>query len=143
MRIISKISPLRRIVGSLLILFLFFSSALAQAGRSTVQGTLRDPQGNVIAGATVTLTNAEMNFNRTQTTNQEGAYVFTAVAPGTYKLDIEATGFKKLSIATVEALVDTPVKIDSQLEVGSVSETISITSSAESALNTSDATLGQ
>src|ERR1700686_4370181 len=137
-----RISASGSLIGSLLVSLLLFSTALAQAGRSTVQGTLRDPQGNVITGAAVTLTNAEKNFNRTQTTNQEGGYVFTAVPPGTYKLDIEATGFKKLSIATVNALVDTPLNIASQLEVGSLSETISITSSAEAPLNTSDASIG-
>jgi len=131
-----------RLIGSLLISLLLCTAALAQAGRSTVQGTLKDPQGNVIAGATVTLTNAGKNFNRTQTTNQEGSFVFTAVPPGTYRLDIEATGFKRVSIATVEALVDTPVTVDSQLEVGSISETISITANAEAPLNTTDASIG-
>jgi hypothetical protein len=63
----------------MLISFLLFSAALGQAGRSAVQGTLKDPQGHVIAGATVTLTNQGKNFNRTQTTNQEGSYLFTAV----------------------------------------------------------------
>jgi hypothetical protein len=119
-----------------------FTSALAQTGRSTVQGTVRDPQGSVVTGATVTLINEGKNINRTQTTNQDGGYVFTAVPPGTYKLEIEASGFKKLSIATVEALVDTPVTVDSQLEVGSISEVISVTSNAEAPLNTTDASIG-
>ena len=131
-----------RLAGALLITLLVFGVSLAQAGRSTIQGTLKDQQGHVVAGATVTLTNAGKNFNRTQTTNQDGTYVFPAVPPGTYRLDIEATGFKKVQIATVEALVDTPVTLDFQLEVGSISETISVTSNAEAPLNTSDASIG-
>jgi len=91
--------PMRRILCSrsfvvLLVLFLLSSVSYAQSGRSTVRGTVRDQQGNLIAGATVTLENTEKNFNRTQTTTQEGTYVFTAVPPGTYTLDVEATGFK-------------------------------------------------
>jgi len=119
-----------------------FTSAFAQTGRSTVQGKVRDAQGSVVTGATVTLINEGKNINRTQTTNQDGGYVFTAVPPGTYKLEIEASGFKKVSIATVEALVDTPVTVDSQLEVGSISEVISVTSNAEAPLNTTDASIG-
>ena len=83
MKIISRTSASGSLLGSLVISLLLFTTALAQAGRSTVQGTLKDQQGNVISGATVTLTNAGKNFNRTQTTNQEGSYVFTAVPPGT------------------------------------------------------------
>lgn len=137
-----KTIALQNLAGSLLISLLLFTTALSQAGRSTVQGTIKDPQGNVVAGATVTLTNSGKNFNRTQTTSQEGSYVFTAVPPGTYRLEIEATGFKKAFIATVEALVDTPVSVDATLEVGSISETISITSNADAPLNTSDASIG-
>ena len=141
-----RLSSSQRSVGSsfisLLVLSLLVSTGHAQAGRSTVRGTVKDPQGNVIAGASVTLTNAGRNFNRTQTTSQEGGYVFTAIPPGAYKLEIEASGFKKVSVATVEALVDTPVDVDVQLEVGAVTETVNITSVAEAPLNTSDATIG-
>ena len=114
----------------------------AQAGRSTVQGTVKDPQGNVVTGASVTLTNVARSFTRTQATNQEGSYTFTAIPPGSYRMEVEATGFKKVSIATVEALVDTPVTVDILLDVGSVEETVNITSAAEAPLNTSDASIG-
>lgn len=120
----------------------FLGAAQAQSGRATVKGLVKDPQGNVVAGATVTLTDAERNFSRTQTTPDNGGYVFTAIPPGTYKLEVEAPGFKKVAVASVKALVDTTVDVDLSLEVGSVSETVNITSGAEAALNTSDASLG-
>lgn len=126
----------------LLLCLLAGGSVYAQSGRSTVRGTVRDPQGGVVAGATVTLSNAEKNFTRTQVTNAEGGYVFTAIPPGTYRVEAEATGFKKVAVADVQALVDTPVDVDVQLEVGNVSETITITSANEAALNTTDATIG-
>jgi hypothetical protein len=124
------------------ITLLIAGAAYAQAGTSTVQGTVKDPQGNVVAGATVNLLNAEKNFARTQTTSQEGRYVFTAVPPGTYKLAVEAKGFKKTEITNVEARVETPVDVDIQLEIGSLNETISVVSAIEAPLNTTDATLG-
>src|SRR6185369_12523782 len=117
-------------------------NAYAQSGGSTVRGTVRDPQGNVVAGATVNLTNPEKNFTRTQSTNQEGAYIFNAIPPGTYKLDVEARGFKTASASGIGALVDTSTVRDVQLEVGAVSETVDVTSGAETAINTTDASIG-
>jgi hypothetical protein len=118
------------------------SNAFAQAGGTTIRGTVRDPQGNLVAGATVTITDPARNFSRTQQTNEEGGYVFTAVPPGTYKLDVSAPGFKTASASGLEALVATPTVRDVQLEIGAVSETVDVTSTAEAAINTSDATIG-
>jgi hypothetical protein len=117
-------------------------SAFAQSGGTTVRGTVKDPQGNLVKGATVTITDPARNFTRTQSTNEDGGYVFTAVPPGTYKLEVTATGFKTASASGLVALVDTPTVRDVQLEIGAVSETVDVTSAAEAAINTSDATIG-
>ena len=127
---------------TLLLSLALLGVAHAQSGRATVKGLVKDPQQNVVAGATVILTEAERSFSRTQTTTENGGYVFTAIPPGTYKLEVEAPGFKKVAVANVKALVDTTVDVDVLLEVGSVSETVNITSGAEAPLNTSDASLG-
>src|SRR6476619_2890387 len=114
----------------------------AQSGSSSVRGIVTDPQGNAVAGATVTLANAERNFSRTQTTNSDGAYSFKPIPPGAYRLEVEGAGFKRSQIAKVDALVDTPTDVNVQLEVGSVNETVNIVGVAEAPLNTTDATLG-
>src|SRR6185436_18098750 len=129
-------------VASILVLVLFALTGYAQSGGTTVRGVIKDPQGNLVSGATVTLTNPEKNFTRTQTTNEDGAYVFNAIPPGTYKLEVSAQGFKTASASGLVALVDTPTVRDVQLEIGAVSETVDVTSAAESAINTSDASLG-
>ncbi|MFL6257580.1 MAG: carboxypeptidase regulatory-like domain-containing protein [Pyrinomonadaceae bacterium] len=116
--------------------------ATAQSGRSTVRGTVRDQQGNVVMGASVTLTDAAKNFTRTQTTGEEGSYTFAAVPPGTYRIEVESKGFKKVSVADVQALVDTPVDMDVELTAGLETESVTVTSSNDAALNTTDATLG-
>ena len=95
-----------------------------------------------MAGATVTLSNAAKNFTRTQTTTENGNYVFSAVPPDTYTVEVEAAGFKKVSITNVTALVDTPLDVNVLLEVGAVTEVVTITSGSEAPLNTSDATIG-
>jgi len=117
-------------------------AARAQTGRSTVQGTVKDQQGNVVSGASVTLTDPGKNFTRTQTTGDDGAYTFASVPPGDYRLDVEARGFKKVTVADVKALVDTPVDVDVQLEAGLETETVTVTGTTEAPLNTTDATLG-
>ena len=96
----------------------------------------------MVAGATVTLANVEKNFSRTQISNEEGGYVFTAVPPDTYRVEAEATGFKKASVTDVRALVDTPVTIDVQLEAGNISEVVSVAATTDAPLNTTDATIG-
>ncbi|MDT7688060.1 MAG: hypothetical protein QOE46_819 [Acidobacteriota bacterium] len=131
-----------RVLCGTLVCLLTCATALAQTGRSTVRGTVRDQQGNVVTGATVTLTNADKNFVRTQTTNDEGGYTFAAVPPGPYRVDVEARGFKKVMVADVRALVDTPVDVDVQVEAGLETETVTVTGSTEAPLNTTDATLG-
>jgi hypothetical protein len=114
----------------------------AQTGASAVRGIVTDQQDRPVAGATVTLTNTERNFTRTQTTNEEGAYLFNAVPPGAYRVEAEATGFKKASITDIRALVETRVDIDVKLEVGNVNEVVNIIAGSEAPLNTSDATVG-
>src|SRR5689334_10534037 len=128
-------------LASFLVLLLCAATSFAQGG-TTVRGTVQDPNGNVVKGATVTITDPSKNFTRTQQTNEDGQYVFTAVPPGTYKLDVTATGFKTASASGLQALVDTPTVRDVQLEIGAVSETVDVTSTAEAAINTSDASIG-
>ena len=111
-------------------------------GGTTVRGTVKDPNGNVVSGATVTLTDPARDFTRTQSTNKDGAYAFDAISPGTYSLGVNARGFKTASASGLDALVDTPTVRDVQLEIGAVSETVNVTAAAEVAINTSDATLG-
>jgi hypothetical protein len=128
---------------ALLLSLLACAAASAQTGTSTVRGTVTDPQGNVVPGASVTLSNAEKNFTRSQVTTDTGSYVFTAVPPGTYQIEAEAKGFKKATVSDVRALVDQPTDIPVRLEVGSVNESITVSASdAEALVNTQDATIG-
>lgn len=127
---------------ALLLSLLICQSASAQTGTSNVRGTILDPQDRPVPGVTVTLIDTERNFTRTQTTNDDGGFAFSSVPPGTYTVEAEITGFKKAVVADVRALVNTPVDVNVQLEVGSVNETVSVSATNEAPLNTTDATLG-
>jgi hypothetical protein len=130
-------------LGALLVLVVFSSAAYSQQGTSTVRGVVTDQQGNVVAGATVTLVKSSTNTSRSATTNDAGAYSFDAVTPGDYRVEVEGKGFKKAVVTSVHALVAKPTPVDVQLEVGNVSETVTVASgSAELLMNRDDATLG-
>src|SRR5215470_1345151 len=85
-------------IGVMFAIVAMCSVSLAQAGSSSVRGIVTDLQGRTVSGANVSLINEQRNFNRTQTTSENGSYIFTAVPPGTYRLEVEANGFKKASI---------------------------------------------
>ncbi len=129
---------------ALLLTLLTCFGAAAQSSNSTaVRGTVTDPQGNVVAGATVTITNAETNLTRNQTTNESGAFTFDLLPPGTYRVEVEAAGFKKSVVTDVRALIAKPTEVAVTLEVGNVAESVTVTAGAgEIGLNTQDATLG-
>jgi len=127
----------------ILLLGLWSMTALGQTGTSSVRGTVLDPQGKVVSGATVTLTNTETNATRNQTTSDSGVYAFEQLPPGPYRVDVEATGFKKAIITDVQALVAKPTEVNVQLEVGAVTESVTVAATAnEVLLNNQDASLG-
>lgn len=130
-------------LSALLTLLLLYGSVPAQTGTSSVRGTVVDPQKQALANATVTLTSVETNVTRTQKTSDNGSFVFDLLPPGNYKLEVEAQGFKKTSIGDVRALVDKPTALEVPLEIGQLTETVSVSAgSSEVLLNTQDATLG-
>ena len=130
------------VFGLLFVMSIGGLTAFAQ-DTSSVRGTVADAQGNVVAGASVTLTNIETNSARTAKTSGDGAYAFELIQPGNYRLEAEASGFKKGVVTDVRVLVAKPAEINIALEVGAVTESVTVVaSSGEVLLNTQDATLG-
>src|SRR5215217_8258408 len=139
----SKLPRACSLICGLLLLSIWGMTALGQSGTSSVRGTVVDPQSKVVSGATVTLTNTETNTARNQQTSESGVFVFELVPPGPYRIDVEATGFKKVTVTNVQALVAKASEVNVQLEVGAVSESVTIAATAnEVLLNTQDASLG-
>ncbi len=118
-------------------------TAFGQTGTSSVRGTVVDPQKQVVSGATVTITNTETNVTRNQQTSESGVFVFEQLPPGPYRVEVEAKGFKKAIITNVQALVAKASDVNVQLDIGAVSESVTIAATTnEVALNTQDASLG-
>ncbi|HSK70423.1 MAG TPA: TonB-dependent receptor [Pyrinomonadaceae bacterium] len=103
------------------IAFFSVSTAFAQAQASTADltGTVVDPNGAVVPGATVTVSNAATGITRTNTTNSEGLYQVFALPPGEYEVSAEAPTFKKSVIPSVRLTVGQRADLRIQLEVGS------------------------
>src|SRR5712672_1213866 len=79
-----------------LVFFMFSALAFGQAQTGTLRGTVTDPNGGVVAGATVTAKNQSTGFSSPATTNGDGQYVIPNLAPGKYTVTVESTaGFKK------------------------------------------------
>lgn len=115
--------------------------AHAQQDTTTMSGVISDPQGRVISGATVTLTNSATGTSRDTKSGGDGTYVFTQVPPGTYSIRVEAQGFKASVRENIQLLVRTPATLNIELEVGAVSEIVTV-SGGEARINTHDATMG-
>ncbi len=115
--------------------------AAAQTSFGGVNGTVTDPSGAVVPGATARLINEATNIESRITTNQSGYFSFVNVRPGAYVLRIEATGFKTAQVATFNVGVNEMVTQNVTVSVGAVTETVQVVSGAE-LLQASSAELG-
>src|SRR5688572_15923173 len=97
----------------------------AQDITGTIVGLVTDAGGAVVAGATVTIKDAEKNIVvRTVVTNDDGAYSAPLILAGRYSLTVEANGFKKFVRTNIEVNVNDRLTVDASLEVGKVEEEV-------------------
>ncbi len=115
--------------------------AMAQSTAGRILGSITDPTGASVAGATVVVTDVERGTVRTLTTDDAGAYAAPDLSPGTYKIHVEAKGFKSVERPNVVIEVATDVRADFSLQTGQVSETVVVNEEVP-LLNTTSATLG-
>lgn len=104
--------------------------AMAQVTTGTILGTVRDSTGAVVPGAQVTITETSKGTSTQYATDETGGYNAPFLAPGTYSVAIEKTGFKKQVRSGIIVQVDQKARIDVSLEVGQVSETVNVTEAA-------------
>ena len=117
-----------------------FSASAAHAQfRASIQGTVTDPTGAVIPGATLTLTDTDTNHAITATSNGSGVYNFNALAPDHYTLTADAKGFKPKTIQDLHIIPEQPNGVDVQMEIGDTSTTITVTGDQISPLQTETA----
>ena len=126
----------RRLFATLIVSIFVFSltalSAVAQTtGSASLRGTVKDPQGAIIRGATVTLTNERTKDERRVTSTEDGTYTFTALTPGSYTIKTEAPGFKTKTQTGFAIETSDTKGLDIAMEVGQPTETVTVTAVSE------------
>jgi hypothetical protein len=110
-----------------LVLAMSAPNSSAQAVFGSVIGTVTDGQGNAVAGAKVVVTSIGKDTAFETTTNDSGNFSVTHLIPDSYKVHIEATGFKSYDVPSIAVTADSSVNIGAALQVGEVTQTIEVT----------------
>jgi len=114
------------------------STAGAQAVTGTLLGNISDSSGAAVPGATVTATEVETNTSRSVVSNETGNYIFSSLRNGTYTVQAEVQGFRKVIRQNVRVDVNTTMRVDLVLELGQVTEAVTV--SAETPVLQTDRT---
>ena len=122
-------------------LLTFSSFAFSQTSSTSLRGTISDPSGQGIPGATVTLRNMESGMERSLATDTEGSYQFQQLPAGSYMLTVIGQGFSRYERKDLVLLVNTPATANVQLRIGGTTESVTVTSEAPP-LNLVDASIG-
>ncbi|MCU1273095.1 MAG: hypothetical protein JWO48_526, partial [Bryobacterales bacterium] len=126
-----------------LLLALTTVALLAQTGTTgAITGIVTDPAGSVIPQAEVKVTNVETGESRTTTSTGGGSYLVSLLPPGLYRVEISKSGFKLQSYPSIRVNVTETATLNARLEVGTVSERITVAGDAEQ-LQTASSALGR
>ena len=109
--------------------------------RASIQGTVTDPTGAIVPGATVTLTDNSTNHTLTTTTSGSGVYTFNALPPNQFTLTVTAPGFTKKTLSSVQILPEQANAVNVTLNLGQTTQTVTVSGAQAAALDTETATL--
>src|SRR5271165_6399513 len=135
-RLRSNFTPqLNFIFVPLLALFLLAASgaAIAPIDRAVLEGTVSDPAGRVISGASVKVVANDTGLTQQQPTNSVGAYRFPGLAVGSYTVTVSSEGFKTKLVKNVVLLVGQTHTLDVQRAVGAITEQVEVKAANEPA----------
>jgi outer membrane receptor protein involved in Fe transport len=115
-----------------LVFFMFSVLAFGQAQTGTLRGTVTDPNGQAVAGATVTAKNQSTGFSAPATTNGDGQFVIPNLTPGKYTVSVDATaGFSKKAVTDVNVPLGQTTDLPIAVAIGAASETVTVSSTGE------------
>ncbi len=106
----------------LFLLLLLPFSVSGQTQTATLRGTVLDPNDAVIPGASVKATNIATNESRIMVSDDAGSFVISSLAPGSYRVEIEAAGFARKAFTQVDLQVNQELRLDTRLEVGAIQD---------------------
>jgi hypothetical protein len=115
---------------ALVVMLLGANATFAQEVTAAIAGTVTDPSGAAVAGATVTAKSVERGLTYTATTNDTGSYRIPLLPPGNYDLRVEKPGFQTALYPAFTLVLNQVARIDVEMKVGQVSQTIEVTGAA-------------
>lgn len=139
----NRLLPWGKMIRAALLILLSSVCATGNAQISTadVLGTVTDQSGAVVAGATVTLENLGTHESQTTVSTTAGQYLFNLVQSGHYAIEVEAKGFKKSVVPEVTLAAGDRVRINAQMDTGSVVESVDVNATSP-ALQTDSSSVG-
>ncbi len=127
----------------LLLLVCASMTAWGQVYTGSIAGTVKDPSGAVVPNAKVTVTDVAKGFTYNATTDNSGLYTVRNLPPSTYKIRVEAAGFNPFERQNVVLEVNGNINADASLAVATAGQTVTVSESGPSQLQTEDAVTGQ
>ena len=131
-----------RLVISLVSLLLAAPLMAQTATTASMSGRVTDPQGATVPGATVKLTDRSTTQERIAVSDSQGRYNFANLPPGVYDLSVTLTGFKTATVTGLIVEATRPVVRDVGLEVGGLTDEVTITAAAETLVIKRDSSVG-
>lgn len=134
---------MRKFTFTLMVTVLLIAQAATHGQTTTsgsLSGTVTDPKGDVVPGASITLRQNETGAVRNGTTNDKGVFTFTQLQPGKYVATVESRGFKKAIATDIDVKVSTDAQVSITLEIGQATETVTVTA-AQDVVNTTSPSL--
>lgn len=104
------------------------AAVFAQGERGTLNGTITDGSGAIVAGAAVKILNPATGVELSATTTDAGVYRLPSLMPGTYRISVSAPGFKTSVRENVVLAVAQTLTVDFKLDVGAVTDSITVSS---------------
>src|SRR6185369_10629432 len=115
-----------RYIFSIVLMLILSTVLVAQTNKGGLSGTVTDPKGATVPGATVTITNIETNQKTTLTTSDSGSFSANLLDPVVYKIVVEAPSFKKALVENIKVDTASTATVNIALELGSVAEQVTI-----------------
>ncbi len=140
----SSLSLTSKALWPLTFLILFLAAVPARAQyRTSIQGTVTDPSGAVIPGATLTLKNQATNETVVRTSDPAGIFNFNALPADHFTLTVEKDGFEKKVLSDLQLIPEQPNAVNVQLDVGASTQSVTVNASTMPVLDTETANNGQ
>jgi hypothetical protein len=133
--------PKLLLASAAILLFSMIVGAQSQVTTADLSGTVVDPSGAVVAGATVTARNLGTNITRTVISGSEGGYQLIGLPPGDYEVSAEAATFKKVSVSPVRLTVGQSAELKINMEIGTPDVVVNVSGDSVELVETTSSTI--